>query len=120
MRHRSRLSSASSRSESHALGLRFDREREPWSRVVDHPVRMNAELGPASRASGIVAGRSAAEVSWWLCCVVESGAASEGMRMKRRRRDTVLVELPSAFAGFRFPPEVIVLGSVALFDRVAR
>ena len=29
--------------------------------------------------------------------------------MKRRRRVTVLVELPSAFAGFRFPHEVIVL-----------
>ena len=35
--------------------------------------------------------------------------------MKRRHRVTVSVELPSAFAGIRFPPEVIVWGALILW-----
>ncbi len=43
------------------------------------------------------------------CCVDGSRAGSEGYEVKRRRRPpTSSVEL-SAFAGFRFPPEVIML-----------
>jgi IS6 family transposase len=43
------------------------------------------------------------------CCVDGSRAGSEGFAVKRRRRTpTSSVEL-SAFAGFRFPPDVILL-----------
>jgi transposase, IS6 family len=43
------------------------------------------------------------------CCVVGCRAGGEGVRMKRRGHVVVSSQLSSAFAGFRFPPEVILL-----------
>src|SRR3954453_19531877 len=44
-----------------------------------------------------------------LCCVDGSQRGGEGRSMKRTRRPGPPVRLPSGFAGFRFPPEVILL-----------
>jgi IS6 family transposase len=44
----------------------------------------------------------------WLCCVDGSYAEGKGALVKRNRRPVPSFEL-SAFAGFRFPPEVIML-----------
>ena len=43
------------------------------------------------------------------CCVDGSRGVGEGVWMKRHRRSRPPVQAPSAFAGFRFPPEVILL-----------
>jgi hypothetical protein len=50
-------------------------------------------------------------VSLWgrCCCVDGSPGAGEGGGMKRNRRPRPPVPVPSAFAGFRFPPDVILL-----------
>jgi len=44
-----------------------------------------------------------------LCCVDASHRGGEGGSMKRNRRPGPSVTMPSGFAGFRFPPEVILL-----------
>jgi transposase-like protein len=43
------------------------------------------------------------------CCVDGSPMVGEGAAVRRRRRSAPPVQQLSAFAGFRFPPEVIVL-----------
>ena len=43
------------------------------------------------------------------CCDDGSPGVGEGVAMKRNRRSRLSVQAPSAFAGFRFPPEVILL-----------
>ena len=44
-----------------------------------------------------------------LCCVDGSQAVGEGSVVTLRRRSAPSVKPLSAFAGFRFPPEVIML-----------
>ena len=43
------------------------------------------------------------------CCFDVSPRVGEGVWMKRNRRSRPPVQAPSAFAGFRFPPDVILL-----------
>ena len=43
------------------------------------------------------------------CCVVGSRSGGEGVEMRFRRRVALSNQLSSAFTGFRFPPEVIML-----------
>lgn len=43
------------------------------------------------------------------CCTVGSPRDGEGGGMKRNRRPRPPVQGPSAFAGFRFPPDMILL-----------
>ncbi len=45
----------------------------------------------------------------WDCCVSGAGRGGEAGVMRRRRSSGWVVAVPSAFAGFRFPPEVILL-----------
>jgi len=44
-----------------------------------------------------------------LCCVDGSHRGGEGAAMMRIRRSRPVVTMPPGFAGFRFPPEVILL-----------
>ena len=43
------------------------------------------------------------------CCVDGSQFGGDRHLMKRRRASRPVIAVPSAFAGFRFPPEVILL-----------
>ena len=45
------------------------------------------------------------------CCIDGSPRDGEGGGMKRNRRSRPPVQAPSAFAGFRFPPDVILLAA---------
>jgi hypothetical protein len=50
-----------------------------------------------------------AQLSHWHCCVDGSLAGGEGFAVKRHRRPPSSSVDRSALAGFRFPPEVIML-----------
>ena len=47
--------------------------------------------------------------SQWLCCFDGSPSCGKAEAMRRNRRARPPVPAPSAFAGFRFPPDVILL-----------
>src|SRR6187431_1534265 len=54
-------------------------------------------------------GRSTALSLAGVVALTDRAGVVEGDLMKRYRRSRPLVQVPSAFAGFRFPPEVILL-----------
>ena len=58
--------------------------------------------------NGLTAGQ-AVEVLRRLCCFDGSPSCGKAEAMRRNRRARPPVPAPSAFAGFRFPPDVILL-----------
>ena len=58
--------------------------------------------------NGLTAGQ-AVEVLRRLCCFDGSPSCGKAEAMRRNRRARPPVQAPSAFAGFRFPPDVILL-----------
>jgi transposase-like protein len=71
--------------------------------------RQEPHPGRQSSVGGAHGGRKSVERLEPHCCVEGSCASGKDAHMKRHRRVTPLSPPSSAFTGFRFPPEIIVL-----------